>query len=351
MKAKEFKAVFTNDWLLHSPFWVGWIVIMNAGESNGFGFYYQGSHDLLIPLILNTSFNVIFFYSISLKLAPSILKVDKALEYLLILIGLSSIFILSKTGAEKLYINYFLTDLRLIPFSELVRENLYSFPVLIGAAHLYWMFRKNRTEREWLVKDKLSRELALIKAQVSPHFLFNVLNNLYSLGLQGKQEQVTSGILKLSDLLRYVIYDCQKETISLEKELNYISDFIEINKLMFTQEMHSKVTFETKGSTKNYQIPPMLLVTFVENAFKYGVCNVGKTEIKVIAEISENTLIFRSKNRICYSARVDSLNDKYNGIGLKNIKEQLNILYEGRHSLIIKEKEEFFEVKLKIELK
>ncbi len=349
MGKTSLKKALSNDWVLHSPLWVAWIVLMNSGDTNGFGFYTQRSHDILFPLIINTSLNAIYSYGNALWLAPRFFKPGRSWSYFLAIVIFSSAFILIKTGAEKVYIYYYLEDLRSVRFFELLTENLITLPAFLIGSYVYWVYWKNKKEKEWLTQEKLSRELALIKAQMSPHFLFNALNNLYSLGLQGNEKMVSSGILKLSGLLRYMIYDSQVQSISLKKELDYISDFIEVNNLMFLEEDQTKVNYEVIGNPEGYQLAPMILVTFVENAFKYGVGKVDETDISIKAQIDMAFLIFSVKNRICRHGTNQSLVE-HEGLGLKNVKKQLEIEYENRHSLSIQEEDGYFMVDLKIQM-
>ncbi len=339
--------ILGNDVVLHAPFWLAWIIIMNAGDSNGFGYFTQVRHNILFPLIISTAFNVMYFYGNAFWLTPKYYHQNKWLRYSIALIVFSLAFLLLKTGAEWLYIDLFLPDLQDVPFTSLGAENVYSLPAFLIGSLIYWAYRKNKKEKEWLLKEKLERELALMKAQMSPHFLFNALNNLYSLGLQGDQKMVTTGILKLSDLLRYVLYESQSEKISLAKELDHISDFVEVNKLMLSKEMRDQVVYKINGDTGPCLIPPMILMAFVENAFKYGMGN-GVVDIQIMADVQSTRLIFEVKNKV-FKAHEDRQGDS-GGIGLKNVKKQLSLLYPSRHELTIQEENDYFKVKLEIEL-
>jgi len=351
MSLLKHKNLMNKEWIYHVPFWLGWVVIMNAGESNGFGYYNQKNHDLLLPLIISTSFNILYFYGNALWLAPRYLDRKKVGAYIGALLVFSAIFILAKTGAEKLYINSSIPDLADVPFSALIKENLYSLPFFGLTSYLFWRYLKNKREKEWLTQEKLKQELALVKAQISPHFLFNALNNLYSLGLQGNQERVNEGILKLSDLLRYMIYDNQLDRIALQKELSYIGDFVEINKLMMRQEELDKVVCRVEGSSKDLKIAPMLLVTFVENAFKHGTSQNGETDIRISAEIIGNELSFRVVNKVNQKGSENDSKKDQGGLGLKNARRILDALYKNKHKLLIQEEKGYFDVALKIELK
>ena len=350
MKAFQRSSILDGEWIIHLPFWLGWIIIMNAGESNGFGYYTQLRHNLLWPLIISTAFNVLFFYGNALWLLPKFYKSDQVWKYLLALSIFSVIFIFGKTAAEKLYIWFYLKDLESIPFRNLVRENIYSYPILCLTSIIFFRYRKNKIERDWLTRERLNQELALMKAQISPHFLFNALNNLYSLGVQGNHSMVSNGILKLSDLLRYMIYESSVEEILLRKELNYIGDFVEVNKLMLKKDDLEKVKYSIQGNPAGLKIPPMLLVNFVENAFKYGTADMEDIEINIAAEIEKNQLTFVVCNKISNTTIQISSESTYSGFGLSNVRKRLELIFKNKYKLNVQKQNGYFKTKLEIEL-
>ena len=345
------ESYLSKEWLLHLPFWLYYVILMSLGDSNGFGYYTQLQHNIVIPLIINTSFNAFYFYSCVSLYKAHYFKFKNVRKLLVWILLFSIVFILIKTGAEKFYIHYYLKELDMVPFVLLVQENLKTFPFFLVVSYLFGIYKKNVQEKALLIQDKLKRELVLLRAQMSPHFLFNTLNNLYSLGLQGKNDKVSIGILRLSELLRYVIYDSQQETILLSKELNYINDLIEINRLMFYDGDLDCVKSKVMGDTQLYTVPPMLLANFVENAFKYSVGAGCETDIDILAKIEQGVLNFKVKNNICNTLDTKTVIDENKGVGLNNVKTQLELLYDNDYTLVIDSNEGYFTVNLTIKLK
>lgn len=329
---------------------MSWVVLMNAGDSNGFGLFTQMRHDILFPLIINTSLNAVGFYGNALWLIPRFYRSQNRWPYVFALILASTVFVLLKTSAEKLYIHYHLPDLDSEPIAFLVQENLITLPIFVVFSIIFFIYKKNKDERTWLIQEKLQRELALLKAQMSPHFLFNALNNIYSLGIQGKHERVNVGVLKLSGLLRYIIYDSQANKILLSKELEYIGDFIEVSKLMFRDDGLGGVQFNVTGDPQRHMLPPLILVTFVENAFKYGMGGDCGVDIRILAEIKSGKLHFSVRNKICQAAMQRNLDVQHHGIGIHNVRRQLNILYKDRYILSTQSEGDHFDVNLEMTL-
>jgi hypothetical protein len=202
---------------------------------------------------------------------------------------------------------------------------------------------KNEKQTNLMTREKLSSELSFLKSQVNPHFLFNTLNGIYSLANK-KSDKTPGAIVKLSELMRHMLYESEKEFISLEKEIEYLENYIELQKLRLTKE--AKVEFELKGETSNKLIEPMLLIPFIENAFKHGV-DAGGADIKIFLEVSDNQLYFVVENHISQSKE----KDENSGIGLANIIKQLKYRYPGHHQLKIDESKGIFKIKLTLNLK
>ena len=202
---------------------------------------------------------------------------------------------------------------------------------------------KNEKQTHIMAKEKLTSELSFLKSQVNPHFLFNTLNGIYSLANK-KSDKTAGAIVKLSELMRHMLYESEKEFISLDKEIEYLENYIDLQKLRLSKE--AKVSFDIQGDTSNKKIEPMLLIPFIENAFKHGVDASG-ADISIELSISENNLQFRVNNRISDSKEKDD----NSGIGLSNIIKQLNHLYPGKHTLNIDEKDGYFLIELILNLK
>lgn len=195
---------------------------------------------------------------------------------------------------------------------------------------------------------QLKAELNLLKSQVNPHFLFNTLNNLFSIAQKNNDNETANGLLKLSQLMRYMIYESNVELVSLEKEITYIRNFIELQKLRFENQDLLKVNLQITDNFKSIFICPMILIPFIENAFKHGLSVDSHNYIDISLTIDNRMLNLIVKNPI---GNLNSRNDKRNsGIGLDNVKRRLNLVYPKRHNLIINSDDHFFFVDLKIEL-
>lgn len=182
-------------------------------------------------------------------------------------------------------------------------------------------------------------KLKLLKAQIQPHFLFNTLNNLYGLTLE-KSDKAPNLVLQLSDILDYILYQCNDEFVSLSKEIKNLSNYMEIEKIRYTRKL--SVEIKVPGEIGEIKIAPLLLIPFIENAFKHGVSNnPGKSFIRMKIETDGDDLRFQicnSKNPIKYSG--------VNGIGLENVKKRLELIYPERYELEIVDRESEFCVHL-----
>ncbi|WP_439883189.1 sensor histidine kinase [Pontibacter sp. MBLB2868] len=199
--------------------------------------------------------------------------------------------------------------------------------------------RNERLNKE-LENQKLSTELAYLKSQVNPHFLFNTLNNIYSLAYK-QSPDTPDAIMKLSLLMRYMLYESNDTLVSLEKEVDHIKNFIDLQKLRLREQ--TSIKFNIEGSLEGKQIAPMLLMTLVENAFKHGL--VSKNEVGIILNlvVEKDSLLFSTVNNTSTHKKRE-----FGGIGLQNLKRRLNLLYNGRHQLSFEEKEGTFFATLKI---
>lgn len=195
-----------------------------------------------------------------------------------------------------------------------------------------------------LENEKLKAELSLLRHQINPHFLFNIINDIYYLALI-KSEKTAEAMLKLSDLLRYILYE-KEEWVPLEKEINYLKEFIHLHKIRFPNNV---VNFELKNADliHNQVIPPMLLSTFVENAFKHGAPGTNENPIKISIGISLGALHYKVTNPIDKNI----VKDKTSGIGIPNLEKRLNLLFPKKHELSYSNNDEHFEAKLEIQLR
>lgn len=208
-----------------------------------------------------------------------------------------------------------------------------------------WIVQKNRSNE--LEKANLETELAFLRSQVQPHFFFNTLNNLYSLTLD-KSDRAPDTVLKLSELMSYVVYEAKKRKVSLVKEINHIQNYLDLERLRYGDRLD--MVFEITGEIEGIEIAPVLLLPFVENSFKHGVGNqLEAIPIKISIDAKPNQLIFTVENdRLAEGESNDLISPEYHGVGLKNTKRRLEILYPNRYELSIEAVDEKFITILKI---
>jgi len=192
-------------------------------------------------------------------------------------------------------------------------------------------------------REKVQSELQALKAQINPHFLFNTLNNIYSHSLE-QSPQTPEMILKLSSLMSYILYDCHEDYVPLTNELEFIHNYIELEKLRFEDFIDVQLTIDNQCDT--CKIVPLLLIPFVENAFKHGGSR-GRNKRYIFVDIFVNNREIRCivKNSIDQTTILP--NSKESGIGIENVKKRLELLYQNRHTLYITNNQpEFFQIEL-----
>jgi LytS/YehU family sensor histidine kinase len=188
-------------------------------------------------------------------------------------------------------------------------------------------------------------ELNLLKSQINPHFLFNTLNNIYSLSLQ-KSDRSPEMILKLSDLMRYMLYECNVPFIDLQREIQFLQDYIDLEKIRHGEKV--EILFSVQGAPDGLKIPPLLLIPFVENAFKHGVnAQFGNAWVHISLLLENNHIVFEIKNNKPQTAAQRNLNSS--GIGIENAKKRLQLIYPNKHVLEINDLSASFHIKLSID--
>ena len=195
-------------------------------------------------------------------------------------------------------------------------------------------------------RERLQSELSLLRAQISPHFMFNVLNSIVSLARM-KSDLVEPVTHKLSELMRYMLYESKDKQVTLGQELNYLKSYIDLQKVRFEDDV--MVNFKVESMASNRQIEPMLLIPFVENAFKHGTGMIANPVINVHLETNVDDFIFRVSNKTNQQFR--EIKDKSSGIGLVNVQRRLNLLYPDSHQLTTINTDGWFTVELKLRFK
>jgi LytS/YehU family sensor histidine kinase len=225
--------------------------------------------------------------------------------------------------------------------SETDTVSLVLFFIITALALSVKTVEKWHTTEQKVVKaesEKVSAELSFLKAQINPHFLFNTLNNIYTLSLMNNKN-TSESIMKLSNIMRYVTDDVMQDFVQLQNELACIEDYIDLQKLRLGNK--TKVDFSITGKVDHQQIAPLIMMSFIENTFKYGISKKELSTIKVEIKIEQNTVQFYCENKI-FNRKIT----ERSGIGIANTKQRLRHLYADKHLLNIEEADGLFKVKL-----
>jgi sensor histidine kinase YesM len=228
----------------------------------------------------------------------------------------------------------------------IIFDNLIISILIVGAGTTIKLMSKWLNEeqlRKDAEKEQLKTSLALLKHQVSPHFFMNTLNNIHAL-VEIDSAKAQDAIVRLSTLMRYLLYDSAQSTIEMKKEIEFINNFVSLMQLRHSDEVEVKILIP--DHIPDIKIPPMLFISLLENAFKHGVSYPLKSYIYLAIQIHENSLTCNIKNS--KHKTITNQFDEYPGIGLENIKKSLNLLYEKDYKLDIIDKEHSFEVNLTI---
>jgi LytS/YehU family sensor histidine kinase len=228
--------------------------------------------------------------------------------------------------------------------------NAFSVYTVVFAAIIIKLLKRNyqqEQEAKDLAKEKLDAELKFLKGQIHPHFLFNTLNNLYSITMQ-ESPRASELVMKLSTFLDYMLYEANVARVPLRKEVEQMKNLIELERLRYGDRL--QVAFSTRGDISNKYIPPLLMLPFVENAFKHGVSReVELSFISIDFHVKENRLVLRVENS--KGGKAPQNEDISKGIGLKNVRRRLELIYgPKKYELQVFDEEETFMIALKIPL-
>lgn len=226
---------------------------------------------------------------------------------------------------------------------------------LLFTAPLAWYVYKHRISVDYEIKGlqtalgRSTADLNFLRSQINPHFLFNVLNTLYGTALQENAERTSEGIQKLGDMMRFMLRENLQEKISLTREIEYLNNYIGLQTLRTQSSPDIQIYTEIEDHTGTLQIAPMLLIPFIENAFKHGISLKERSHIRVVLMTKDNTLYFDISNSMHPKPSNDPEKDN-NGIGLSNVRQRLKLMYANRHELSIRESGKEFFVHLTIQL-
>lgn len=342
--ANEISALSKKELVIHSLFLTLYFVMMELGLGSSF--------DDVDKILIRINFISVptVFYIHTFGLIPAFLKPKKWIKYITSVIVLALIIEFIRTSITLLFqddISFFSP----IDFIRTLTNNDLTGPFFIGLiASFGYRFTKdwviNLTEIERLKSDKYASDLAFLKSQIDPHFLFNTLNSLYSTALEEKSDATAEGIAKLGTLMRYNLHDSQADAIPLTKEIDYIRKFIDLQKLRLTDT--NTIQFKCDIDPEDQElilIAPMLFIPLIENAFKYGVNPSKNSEINIHLYQKENRLTLEIENDIVKQ----NTDHEFGGVGLENLTKRLELLYPNRSELIQKNEQGRFHIALKID--
>lgn len=300
--------------------------------------------DLIYTAIFHIPVALIVYLNLKV-LIPKLLEKGRYIWYgflVLALVAFGSGFYILLFGK---WIDYIFTGYYFIAYYSFWDISIY-FAVYITLTSLLHLARGWFRLQE-LENEKTETELKALRSQINPHFLFNSLNSIYSLARK-KSELVPEKVVQLSDLMRHVIYESDADAIPLEKEIEMIKNYIELQNLRTPES--EKIKLQVRGDLKGKKIAPLLFLPFVENSFKHGLKGGDNNAfVRISIQFQGNSLLFDIENSKGKSTSVQD--EKYRGIGIENVRKRLELIYPGKYSLNILDREETFRVTLKLKLK
>lgn len=316
--------------LMHVGFWLFWLFRTFYDIVSLYGW---GPGELLFMMVYAAT-QIPMMYLHLYFLVPQLLNRKRYLVYAVCTVAL--VFAYS-------YVNFNL--LRLIPASisnpgliDYINQLNSQYDIIEGFFTLVITYsikyagqvRSTQTRLLQLQRDNLTLELNALKAQINPHFLFNTLNNIYSLALQ-KSDQTADMVLRLSDMMRYVLYECNSGAVALEREVEFMSNYVELERIRHGK--HVSINFTLSGDTGDKKIEPLLLIPLVENSFKHGInAQMENSYVNIQFEVNDHTVRLSVENSIPANG---TLMKEKGGIGLDNVRKRLELIYPGNHRLEI----------------
>ena len=292
---------------------------------------------------LNTA-TIIFwmglFYMNAGLLVPSFIYKKKYILYILSSLGLFGVIMLLHGSLFP-----WLVPSHRFNFFRSSAHNLIPFAFTMAVSTTYKILKdKMRADAiaSEQLKENLKSELSFLRSQISPHFLFNVLNNIVAM-VRIKSDELEPTVIKLSSLLQYMLYETDEEKVLIKNEVEYLQSYIDLQQMRFSSKLNMQVNFDVKEEWES--IEPMLLVPFIENAFKHGNGLQKNPEIHIFLKVENGQLDFEVKNKF---VPLDKSKDRISGIGLSNVRRRLALLYENKHTLQVEQSGDWFTVNLHI---
>lgn len=348
----KFLKLTSNKPVWHILFWLFYIIFYTFQ----YGLFQMDLLNTFLSCLISLPVIILAVYFNIYFLIPKFLLTKKyKLFFLLLIVSAISFTLLLRLDTyfviiPTLYSGEFLTRYYTVGFfriSYLFSHFISIYMVVMGAAFIKLLIQwySSRQQNQLLASEKMETELKFLKSQIHPHFLFNTLNNLYALTLK-KSDKAPETVLKLSELLDFMLYDCNASKINLSKELQLVKNYIDLEKLRY--DIALSVQFVVKGEPSKVEIAPLLILPLVENCFKHGVSEqTNNSWIKISLDVNGNNILLVTENSKLNETQED-IGGYKEGIGLENVIRRLQLLYPDSHKIEILNEENFHSVKLEL---
>ncbi|MBL4905753.1 MAG: histidine kinase [Flavobacteriaceae bacterium] len=321
---------------LHILVWtIGYIAILK--NVNTIGDFRKETGPFWVPVLFGTLMNSTIYYSVVYFVFPDFFRHKKIQTLLLwLFVGFVAVNLFESFVDHRWLVSHFSTEKE--PFASFLFYNtMNSFFILLIAltVSLITNWIQSEKQKRILLEEKLTTEMAFLKSQINPHFLFNVLNSFYAKSLKHNVPELADGISKLAELMRYMVYETNENKVALKKEIHHLKKFIEVAQLRIAEEDDVIINVSVHGDISQVEISPMLLIPFVENAIKHGIDIKTTSIIDINVTVDDHQLVFKVVNGI--QQKMQEGIDEHSGFGLENLKRRLAILYPKLHTIETKE--------------
>jgi two-component system, LytTR family, sensor kinase len=343
---------------IHVAGWSAYVVllflIINQDFRTPFELSLKNNPYWVSTQVFQVVYLIAMFYLNSNVLIPRLLANKRIVLYALAIIVLLAIYLFIP---EYVFRNFIPPRPRNNPppGAPAIRHHIRIFPMFGSAALFLLIFVISsgaKIVQQWFAaehskekaeKEKLRTELSLLKSQVNPHFLFNTLNNIYAMAITGS-EHTADAVMKLSLIMRYILQEAEHELVPLQKDLEFLQRYIELQQFRLSEK--ADIRYQVTGSPQHLRIAPLLLIPFIENAFKYGISAREKSLIHMNIGIQESVVTLWVENSKHVGNTAQAMDNT--GIGISNARRRLDLLYPAKHELVIKDTPSTFTVTLKI---
>jgi len=338
--------LLTSKLVYHTAFWLTLFILLSLISGSNINYFLKFS-----VMVIQHVFFMVLVYSNIYLLVPKFLSNNRILAYLVNLLALVIV-----TTCGRVVLQYWLLTGRhnsqedLLNSGQILIFVLHFFIALASTIYVIssqWV--RNAREKQELKTEQIQTELKFLKSQINPHFLFNILNSLYALTLK-KSDMAPTMVIKLSEMMRYMLYECNEKRVPLEKEINYLRNYLDLEKLRIGNKMD--VELNVHGDLEDKYIAPLIFINFVENSFKHGGISGNKTKGHVNLDITvrnEEIHFILENSKPLRLGETKSMK-AVGGIGLKNVKNRLDLVYANNYKIDIKEDDDIYSIDLALQL-